>query len=38
VTKRGVTDVLRATMAAIDAGRASAFAAKAKPAQWAPSL
>ena len=37
-TQRGVTDVLRATMAAIEAGRASASAANAKPAQWAPSL
>jgi hypothetical protein len=38
-THRGVTDVLRATMAAIAARRASESAeSRAMPAQWAPSI
>jgi GTPase len=37
-TRRGVTEVLRATMAAIEARRASEPTAKAKPAAWAPSI
>jgi hypothetical protein len=37
-TRTGVTEVLRAAMAAIEARRTSASAAKAKPAEWAPSL
>ena len=41
VTRRGVTDVLRATIAAIEARRSresAASASPAKPAQWAPSI
>ncbi len=39
VARRGVTEVLRATIAAIEAKRAEAAAASAaKPASWAPSL
>ena len=38
-TQRGVTDVLRATIAAIEARRAKEAAAKAvKPAAWAPPI
>ena len=37
-TRTGVIEVLRATMAAIEATRATAYQAKAKPAEWAPSL
>ena len=37
-TRAGVTEVLRATMAAIEARRSSESAAKARPAQWAPSI
>ena len=37
-TRTGVTEVLRATMAAIEARRASEPAANATPAQWAPSI
>jgi GTP-binding protein len=37
-TRTGVTEVLRATMAAIEARRASESAANATPAQWAPSI
>jgi GTPase len=37
-THRGVTEVLRATMAAIEAGRAGEAAAAARPGQWAPSV
>ena len=37
-TRAGVTEVLRTTMAAIEAQRASESTAKAKPVQWAPSL
>jgi hypothetical protein len=33
-----VTEVLRATMAAIEARRASERAAKARPAAWAPTI
>jgi GTPase len=37
-TRSGVTEVLRATMAAIEARRASEGAAKARPAAWAPTI
>ncbi|HEX9169527.1 MAG TPA: GTPase ObgE [Roseiarcus sp.] len=37
-TRTGVTEMLRAAMATIEARRTSASAAKAKPAEWAPSL
>ena len=37
-TRSGVTEVLRATMAAIEARRADEAAANAKPAEWAPSI
>jgi GTP-binding protein len=37
-TQSGVTEVLRATMAAIEAQRASESTAKVRPAQWAPSI
>jgi len=38
-TRKGVTDVLRATMAAIDARRTRESAqSRANPAQWAPSI
>ncbi len=37
-TRTGVTEVLRATMAAIELRRAGEAAAAAKPAQWAPSI
>jgi GTP-binding protein len=37
-TRSGVTEVLRATMAAIEAKRVRESSASAKPAQWAPPL
>ena len=37
-TRSGVTEVLRATMGAIEARRATEAAAKASPAEWAPSV
>jgi hypothetical protein len=37
-TQAGVTEVLRATMAAIEARRVDEAATRAKPVQWAPSL
>ena len=37
-TRAGVTEVLRATMAAIEARRANELAESARPAQWAPTL
>ena len=37
-TRTGVTEVLRATMAAIEARRETEAAAKASPAEWAPSV
>ena len=37
-TRIGVTDVLRATMAAIEARRTSESTAKARPREWAPSI
>jgi len=37
-TRSGVTEVLRATMAAIEARRTSEGAAKARPAAWAPTV
>ena len=37
-TRSGVTEVLRATMAAIEARRVTEAAAKASPAEWAPSV
>ena len=37
-TRSGVTEVLRATMAAIEAGHASESTAKVKPAAWAPTV
>jgi GTPase len=37
-TRTGVTEVLRATMAAIESRRAGEAAADARPAQWAPSI
>ena len=37
-TRTGVTEVLRATMAAIEARRGTEAAAKASPAEWAPSV
>jgi GTPase len=37
-TRSGVTEVLRATMAAIEARRASESIASAQPSQWAPSV
>ena len=37
-TRAGVTEVLRATMAAIEARRASETEGNTKPAAWAPSI
>jgi len=37
-TRSGVTEVLRETMTAIEAQRASESTAKVRPAQWAPSI
>jgi hypothetical protein len=37
-TQAGVTEVLRATMTAIEARRASESGANVGPAQWAPSI
>ena len=37
-TRAGVTEVLRATMAAIEARRVHEAAARAKPLHWAPSI
>ena len=37
-TQAGVTEVLRATMAAIEARRVDEAATRAKPVQWAPTL